>query len=184
MIKGTVMTRHGFYVLIIAVLNIGLLSGCGEESSVQAPAPKQAQKVVPPPPKAAVPQPAAETVEPTPSRYVYDPIGRRDPFESPIMAKQAASVPEASLTPLEKFNIGQLRLIGVIIGKGQPRAMVVAPDGKSYVLKKGVKVGGNEGVVVGITPEAVEVEERYFDFSGEIRKSVQLIQLPKREGVE
>ena len=53
--------------------------------------------------------------------------------------------------------------------------MVSAPDGKSYILKKGVMVGRNEGVVVEITPEAVQVEERYYDFSGEIRKSVQSI---------
>ena len=52
------------------------------------------------------------------------------------------------------------------------------------ILKKGIKVGPNEGTVVGITPEAVLVEERYYDFSGEIRKSKQAIQLPKREGAE
>ncbi len=183
MMKGTVMTRHGLYVLTLAMLNVFLLVGCGEEPQTQ-PQP-EAKKVVAPPPKAAVPQQTVAPSEPVLPRYVYEPAGRRDPFEPLVSAKKAtAVVEEVTLTPLQKYNLEQLRLIGVIIGKGEPRAMVVAPDGKSYVLKKGVKVGGNEGVVIDITPEAVHVEERYFDFSGEIRKSVQLIQLPKREGVE
>jgi type IV pilus assembly protein PilP len=61
--------------------------------------------------------------------------------------------------------------------------MIVAPDGKSYILKKGVKLGKNNGVVIEVRREAVLVEERFYDFTGEVRTNIQEIQLPPREGV-
>lgn len=164
---------------------LAFMGGCTETPVDPAPA-------VIRPVKQAVPAPAESSgsVEPPPSdvevapAFVYDPSGRRDPFESLVTIKKslgpALDVPK---TPLQSYELGQLRLIGVIIGKGQPRAMVVAPDGKSYILSKGIKVGKNDGVVKDITSEAVKIEEQYFEFTGEVRKSIQLIQLPKREGV-
>jgi type IV pilus assembly protein PilP len=50
-------------------------------------------------------------------------------------------------------------------------------------LRKGVKIGKNAGHVVGIEKDGVLVEERFYDFSGTFRKSIQKIQLPEREGV-
>jgi type IV pilus assembly protein PilP len=114
-------------------------------------------------------------------KYAYDP-NRRDPFESLTAAKVPAPGSEVPMTPLQKFDTSQFRLIGVIVGKGEPTAMVTAPDGKSYLLKRGVKIGRNEGTVTQVNPDAVVVEERYTDFSGEVKKGEQLIQLPKREG--
>ena len=167
--------------MIIAFAALFLLFGCDEDTP--APPPAAPRKVAAPPPREAAPQVAPEVAAPPPPRYVYDPSGRRDPFEPLTSIKKPIAQQDVPLTPLEKFDLGQLRLIGVILGKGEPRAMVIAPDGKSYILKKGIKVGKNDGRVVGIKADAVLVEERYYDFSGEIRKSVESIQLPKREGV-
>lgn len=175
------MIRKRLQFILVAFAATILLFGCGEETP--APPPAAPQKVAAPPPGEVAPPSASETQAPPPQRYVYDPSGRRDPFEPLTMVKKPIAQKNEPLTPLEKFDLAQLRLIGVILGKGEPRAMVVAPDGKSYILKKGVKVGKNDGRVVGIKPDAVLVEERYYDFSGEIRKSVESIQLPKREGV-
>ena len=61
--------------------------------------------------------------------------------------------------------------------------MVIAPDGKSYILSEGVKIGKNSGVVITITSESVLVEEKYFDFSGNVIENIQEITVPKREGV-
>lgn len=176
------MIRNRLHFILIAFAALVLLLGCDEE--IPAPPPAEPQKVAAPPPTAITPSSAPETAAPAPPLYVYDPAGRRDPFEPLTAVKKPISQQEAPLTPLQSFDLGQLRLIGVIIGKGEPRAMVSAPDGKSYILKKGIKVGRNDGVVVGIKADEVQIEERYYDFSGEIRKSIESIQLPKREGVE
>lgn len=180
------MTTSKLLQCALAILaTLCLLVGCSETPVAPVP-------VVAPPVKQAVPAAVATPgkVEapaldaPVTPAFVYDPSGRRDPFESLVAAKKSTGPSlDVPKTPLQSYELGQLRLIGVIIGKGQPRAMVVAPDGKSYILTKGIKVGKNEGVVQDITSDAVKIEEQYFEFTGEVRKSIQLIQLPKREGV-
>jgi len=179
------MTSKFTRLALVAFSTLALVVGCSET-------PVESVAVIVPPVKQAVPA-AVETVgtaevvsadtQIAPA-FVYDPSGRRDPFESLVTIKKSTGPSlELPKTPLQSYELGQLRLIGVIIGKGQPRAMVVAPDGKSYILSKGIKVGKNEGVVKDITSDAVKIEEQYFEFTGEVRKSIQLIQLPKREGV-
>ncbi len=154
--------------------------GCSE----QAPAPP------PPAKKAASPKPATavkstpEDAAVAPTKYVYNPVGRRDPFENPLKDIVVPLGQETeSLTPLQKVDLGQLRLAGIIIGRGEPTAMVIGPGGKSFILKKGVKIGKNSGVVVSIQPDSVTIREKYFDFSGEVRTSDKQLQLPKRGGV-
>jgi type IV pilus assembly protein PilP len=159
-----------------------LLAGCGKEApqsentvvktdKAKVVAKKQAMQVKPP---------EAEMIAP---RYVYEPAGRRDPFLPLAEIRKPVSESGQPLTPLQKFDLGQFRLIGVIIGRNEPMAMVMAPGGQSYVLKRGIKIGKNAGQVIDIREDAVVIEERFYDFAGEYRTSVQEIQLPKRQGV-
>jgi type IV pilus assembly protein PilP len=174
------MMRCSFFVICPFLL---LLSyGCAEEP---APAPAAApSRVAAPMPKSTTEQIAEPVQEPDPPRFVYTPGTRRDPFV-PLLALRGPvpQEPDTPLTPLQNFDLSQLRLIGIITGKGEPRAMVIAPDGKSYILRKGVKIGKNYGVVIEVQREQVLVEEKFYDFTGEVRKNIQEIQLPKREGV-
>jgi type IV pilus assembly protein PilP len=126
----------------------------------------------------------AAVKEPVPAEFVYEPAGRRDPFVPLLEVKKAVAVDEGPLTPLQTFDVGQLRLAGVVVGHRAPIAMVMVPGGKSYVLKKGDRVGKNHGKVVDITESGVLVKERFYDFSGEIRENLQEISLPKRSGVD
>ncbi len=116
-------------------------------------------------------------------KYVYDPVGKRDPFQSLMEIRKPVAKANEPQTPLQKFDLSQLRMVGAIVGMSSPRAMVVAPDGKSYILKIGTKVGKNNGVVVKIMKDKVDVKESFYDFTGEVRTSTQTIELPKREGV-
>ncbi len=161
------------------------LAGCGEEPA-STPQPAQNRAVAKPPAKsvpAPVEEPAAEAESSEPQfRYVSE--GRRDPFfPLTVIKRPVGNDSDEPLTPLQKYELQQYRLIGVIVGKDAPRAMVVAPDGKSYILKNGVKIGKNNGVVVGITENVIQVEEKYYDFSGNVRTNIQDIVVPKREGV-
>jgi type IV pilus assembly protein PilP len=156
-----------------------LLVACTEEAPPQA---APVQKVAAP----AKTEEAAVVVAVEPEqRYVYDTAGRRDPFQPPlVVARQVLNAdPEEPLTPLQSYDIGQFRLIGVIIGKGEPRAMVVAPDGKSYILQRRIKIGKNGGQVTEVQQGMVVIEEKFQDFAGEVKTVIQEIKLPKREGV-
>ncbi len=177
------MKRKIFTLALISALTLGV-AGCDDDSPSNVPvvakeAPKRAPQA-----KGTVAEAAVEdepkAVEP---EYSYDPAARRDPFQALLeVRKPVVLEQQIPLTPLQQFDLAQLRLIGVIIGKGQPMAMVSAPGGKSYILKKGVKVGRNNGVVIKVDPEGVLVQEKFYDFVGDVRESVQMIELPQREG--
>jgi type IV pilus assembly protein PilP len=177
-------SKISVFVISWAVLPL-LFLGCGDSSAKsQKNISPRKQKVVAPQKSqkaALVSEVAAEDDE---KRFSYESTGKRDPFEA-LTTKKKPIVPGfVATTPLQKFALNQLRVIGVIWGKGQPTAMVNAPDGKSYILKKGVKAGKNNGTVIDINKESIVVEEKFYDFSGEVRVSTQSIPLPKKEGVE
>lgn len=175
------MKRVLIRILMIAAMGSLFLTLTGCEEDVTSPTPDSV----------AAPQPAqkvAATVtpeEPTPKmpEYVYSPAGQRDPFVELLQVKKSVAGDSVPLTPLQKFDLGQFRILGIIIGKGEPRAMVTAPGGKSFILKKGIKIGKNDGTVTKITPDGIHVEEKYYDFSGAVRTNPQVIKLPPRTGV-
>jgi len=172
---------------IKAGLTLGLclsvfgMLGCSEDATAPAPPPSPPQQPAKPQlPEAVSIQEAAPVVQ----EYVYDPSGKRDPFQPLLTVRKPVAQQEAPLTPLQQYDLGQFRLIAAIIGKGEPTAMIEAPGGKPFVIKKGIKIGKNNGTVVDISSNAVSIEERYYDFSGAVRKSMNQIQFPPREGVK
>jgi len=172
------------FKIVTAVMFLSaVLFGCtDEQTGNSSPSSK---------PKKAVTAPVAKRafeVNPEDAKvevaFVYDPSGQRDPFEALLeVRKPIAQESVVPLTPLQKYDLGQFRLIGAIIGKGAPKAMVEAPGGKPFMLEKGTKIGKNNGIVTDITESEVLVEERYYDFSGVVRTSQNSIQFPPREGV-
>lgn len=171
--KGDMMTVL-FRLMVICLLL--LLFGCGEEpvSKVPTVAPQKVRPV-----KTETQKKERKTEEQK-DVFVYSPIGKRDPFESLLKeGKQtrASSVPK---TPLEKFDLGQFRIQAILLGKGAPRAMVSAPDGKNYILQPGLKIGKNNGVIKDITEKSIIVEESTFDLAGNPIKGIQSISIPDK----
>jgi len=98
------------------------------------------------------------------SHFTYSPQGRRDPFKTLIQEKQKVvkkgkGRSEKLKGPLEKFELSQYRLIALMVVKGVPRAMVKAPDGKSYTVKVGEYIGMNDGIVKNIETKIVGTDE-------------------------
>lgn len=168
-------------LFLLVGVAFSLLLGCNGEETNRTPSPPITNKVQP--------TKKAKTVDVTPEEakeeaaFVYDPSGKRDPFEALMSVKKPIVQDQVPLTPLQEYDLGQFRLIGAIVGKGNPKAMVEAPGGKPFLLEKGVKIGKNNGIVVEINDSEVVVEERYYDFSGAVRTSLSKIQFPPREGV-
>lgn len=96
--------------------------------------------------------------------FAYSPKGRRDPFK-PLIQEKAKLVKtkkgrsEKLKGPLEKFELSQYRLIALMIVKGVPRAMVKAPDGKSYTVNVGDYIGMNDGLVKKIETKVISIDE-------------------------
>lgn len=143
-----------------------MVSACGSDDKAAVPVrPQQKVKVAPKPMSGDV---KSDEEQATSSGYVYDPAGLRDPFEALVMIRKPVFDDGQPLTPLQKYDISQFRLSAIVVGKDQPMAMVIAPGGKAYVLKHGVKIGKNGGVVKRIASDVVLVEEKYYDFTGKL----------------
>ncbi len=171
-----------FTSLICGVLVCVCLFACVEEESSSSSS--QTVNVAAKPPSKVVPPPQAKPEEKKETAFNYLSEGRRDPFVPLTHIKKPLIIDDDEpATPLQSYDVDQFRLIGVIVGKGASKAMVVAPDGKSYVLAKGVKIGKNNGVVIKINSNVILVEEKYYDFSGNVIENIQEITVPKREGV-
>lgn len=174
----------GRYILFLLVLLIPwMVCGCSEDKPRQLK-PVQARSSAPPaPPASADKNVAAESEqEPQEPEFIFVDKGRRDPFTSLLAIKEPVEDEAEPLTPLQKYGLKEIRLIAIVTGKGEPRAMVVAPDKKAYTLTRGVKIGRNKGVVREITPEEIIIEERFRDFAGTTRNEIKRMTLPQGEG--
>jgi type IV pilus assembly protein PilP len=121
-------------------------------------------------------------------RPIYNPKGKIDPFEplfrdKPSVAlvkkKRKKRVPR---TPLEKIDLSQLKLVGIILASSGNRALVEESNGKGYVIKKGTYVGTNAGKVVKIEKDKVVVAEEYEDVLGDVTLRNKELKLPKPPG--
>ncbi len=127
-----------------------------------------------------LPPPPAET---TGDGYTYDPKSRRDPFQSIIkMIKNERA--RAELPPLQRFELRDLKLLGIIWGGYGYHAMVQTPDGKGYTVKEGTLVGINNGVIKGISEKRIVVSEPTVDFVGKKTTREVEILLRPNEGIE
>ena len=84
-------------------------------------------------------------------------------------------------TPLQKFDISQLKLVAIISTSQGNVALVEDATGKGYVLKKGTWVGKNDGKVTKILKDKVIVEEVYQDIFGQTKTSEVSLFLHKAE---
>lgn len=128
-----------------------------------APPPrKAAAPALPPPPSAdsdSAPEDAPEVA------YAYSPIGKRDPFRSFFEEFQNEAGGD-ELTELQRYEVDQLKLVGIVTGRATPYAMVEDPNAKGHTLTRGTLIGKNWGRVATITPECVVIKEEYRDYTG------------------
>ena len=124
-------------------------------SPAPAPAPATASPAAPPP-SATPPQvaPDANNI----ISYEYNGYGRRDPFTSLIIKKQPDK--KKGLVPMENFEVSEFRLIAILWNRAGYYAVVTLPDGKSYTIKEGMKLGLHSGKVYKINKDSVIIREQ------------------------
>ncbi len=139
--------------------------GCGSKEPARTPVVKKAV------PKGAV-KAAVQRSAPAPgvqrTTASYDPTGKRDPFVPFIKVAKAKKVLPSleTLPPLQRYELGELRFVGVIWGPHTARALVEDGAGKGYTVTVGTKIGRNGGVVSRITENEIVVREQFRDYTG------------------
>jgi type IV pilus assembly protein PilP len=113
----------------------------------------------------------------------YDPSGRRDPF-APIVENGTQGQTDVALPPLQRIGLTELTLIGVVWGGYGYTAMVQTPDGKGYSIRRGTRIGPNNGVVNSITERGIVVLERFTDVYGNKQEREYVKLLHAKEDIE
>ena len=113
-----------------------------------------------------------------PERPRYSSVGKRDPFRPLSLKPKASPRARENLSPLERYELGQLKLVGIIWGIKEPKAMVEDAIGLGYIVKVGTLIGPNEGKVKAIKPTEVVIEEHVTDFYGARKSQEVSMRLP------
>ena len=117
----------------------------------------------------------------------YDAAGKIDPFkaliqEAPEPAKSASKKkPDRLLTPLEKIELSQIRLVAVITTKTKRIAMVEEASGKGYEVGVGTYIGRQQGRITQIKDSSIVVKEPVRDHMGKISERVKEIKIHKKD---
>ncbi len=143
--------------LILTGLAIVVLTACGGD---EKPKPATPMRPMAPPMAAVEPEESAEALD---EDYRYDPEGKPDPFESFVRVSLDAGADDFS-SPLERFDLSQLIVTGIIWQTRDARALIEDPSGKGYIVGVGTLVGKNRGKVIRIDDNRVLVKETYVDF--------------------
>ena len=113
----------------------------------------------------------------------YDPSGRRDPF-APIVQELQPGKSDTTLPPLQRVTLTELNLIAIVWGAYGYTAMVQTPDGYGYTVRRGTRVGQNNGVVSAVTERGIIVQERFTDVYGKKQEREHVKLLHPKEGSE
>ena len=113
--------------------------------------------------------------------YHYNPIGKRDPFYSKLLEEKKKIEPNKKLFGVQRYDLAELRLVGIIWGGLGRKGVVETPEGKSYLVKVGMPIGKNGGVVKAITNQEVVIQEFVTDYLGNEIENISIIKIQRKE---
>jgi len=125
----------------------------------------------------------------TSDSYSYKVEGKIDPFASIFINGSSVFADQnekrlVPLTPIEKVDLSQLNLVGIISASSGNKALVEDASGKGFVIKKGARIGINSGRVIKILKNIVVVEEEAESISGKTILVKRELKLQKPPGEE
>lgn len=97
------------------------------------------------------------------SSYIYSAVGKRDPFRSYFGDMKAVELDREPVSELQRYDITDLTMTAIVWGITEPRAIIVTPERKSIIVKRGSFIGKNWGKVNAILQDKIEVIEVYKD---------------------
>ena len=168
---------------------MAMLLGCSKhDEPATTPQPKTAQ----PAKQAAQPASAVQKQLSSASRSGshLDFRQRTDPFKPFATAVevtpaarpgQQSSRNTADLLPIQTFEVGKFKVVGIIAGLKENRALLIDPGGKGYVVHEGMQIGSNDGHITRITASTVEVVERFKEDNGHFKKRKVVLTLAKKK---
>lgn len=172
------------FIALISAFYVGSL--LNRHAFTQTPPEEQAPQPPPPDdeetPAAAAPPTAGVSkndfqsfLEP----FIYDTKGRRDPFR-PYVEMRAPEEGEMQgpLLPLQRYDLDDIKLTGIIWDVRSPKALFVDPGKQTHILGRDDRIGRNNGYIAVIREgEVVVVEAQRI--RGETVYSTRIMKLPR-----
>lgn len=168
--------------MIGTALAVAALAGCGREQGGQSVASYEQQRKAAQARSGTAPakQTAAKKTEGEKAAiggsdkgFTYVAEGKRDPFRSFVLEHAKDRIHDRG--PLEQFDLAQLSCVAVVWNTERPRALILDPSGRGYVVSEGTMVGKNDGKVTSIGDNTVVIRETYVDYLGErTEKDIQM----------
>ena len=170
---------------MLTAATVVALASCGDEAAAPAAAPAPRPRA---PSVAATAGADAGTAEAVQFTYVYNPVGKRDPFRNPLEEGKKAGEKQdeggVCPEPLCQFDLEQLVLVAVVSGDANPVAML--EDGKKigHIVRRNTKIGKQGGKVSQILRDCIEVTEYFLTPDGKKVPNRVPICVKKEEKVE
>ncbi len=172
--------RKPIFIFFILVLVCGVLQACSDSANTP-PASSEPEAVQKTPvassPTATVVQKIEEPALPV---YSYNPSGRTDPF-APLIQTDTKKAKTGDRPPLERHNITEFKLAGIVWGGFGYNAMLEGPDGKGYFVRVGTLLGPNGGVIKKITQNTMIIEEKFKTYTGDTERKEIVVELRKKQ---
>jgi len=125
----------------IAALALVLLAACSSAPGSGTVASAQASLASPPP--VEVQEALAPRRHAIPDEALVEGVGSRDPFRA-FAASRLLPPPDVRPRKAHRIPVDQLKLVALITNTPTPRAMLVDPAGKGYIVTQGELVGRPE----------------------------------------
>ncbi|NTV47890.1 MAG: pilus assembly protein PilP [Chlorobiales bacterium] len=189
MIKKLLKINSNTSLFAVVLLCPLVFAACSKnEPQVPVPAASQPPKASAVPPKPVQKQASSAVRLPPPPVTQFDFSNKKDPFKPFVTVKaepkktfEGRKNIQRNSLPIHSFDVSQFKLIGIITGGRENKAMVTDPGGKGYVLKVGMLIGKNDGKITSISPSGVDVLEQFKDDSGRVRKEKIKLTLPRKQ---
>jgi Tfp pilus assembly protein PilP len=112
--------------------------------------------------------------------FTYKP--GRDPFQSYFDITGPETAQTTPLEPLQKHDLSKFRLTAIVSGTVAPVAVVLDPNGKTFLVKRGTLIGPPRGRVAQILSDRVVVEREFKDRLERVHKLKSELRLRLDEG--
>jgi type IV pilus assembly protein PilP len=163
-------------ILIAILIGMALIfSGCSGKKdatsveSLSVAKPKIVQKL----------KPVTTQVEEQKTEYTVQ--GVRDPFQPYEIIKLDDRSKMTVADILQNITLGQVSLVGVILDK-DPKALVQDASNTGYIVKEGMHIGENSGIVTKISSNGVTIKQHFKDYMGKVNTREVVLTLKKEEG--
>lgn len=174
------MKRHVFFVVWLVISALG--AGCGDTKKMTMTGPMQVtgqqegerkRRHAPPPQEATATaevksNPRFALLKPYFASYLKRPADTKVNIFRNNLAQFGPHVEietdiekpsDEPKTPLEYYDVNSYKLVLIMSGTAQSKALVTDPRGKSYVIMVGTKIGNHGGKVTSISATEVRIEE-------------------------